>query len=120
MFEKYPFFSIGLFAAIASVTFHLISLPFIGQLFFIVIPILIITKVFIYFFVGSIEHPITKFCVINIFLYLVFSIVEKLVAWHSKFMLGALGMISGLCLILAAIGFLARVFMMIFGKQKMN
>lgn len=50
MFETYPFFSIGLFAAIAGFIFRILGWVSVSKIFFLLIPMAIVVKLFVFLF----------------------------------------------------------------------
>lgn len=118
---EFPFIRVALFAAIATIVFFLIGAKIISNLFFYIIPQAIIGKILSYWLCGA-SYAITKFWATCLLVGIEFNIATT--ALRSLVSLGAametvLMVISGIgaiAIILAAIGFLIRIFIALFDR----
>lgn len=66
MIVEFPFFTVGLFSAIAGIILYLMGLGPISQICFVMVLVVIIAKIFTVSWQG-VEHPVSKFCIICFF-----------------------------------------------------
>ncbi|MCR2047166.1 hypothetical protein NSB25_07735 [Acetatifactor muris] len=122
--SKLPFIRIALFDAIAGITLSLVGLNVVSRFFFFGIPIAIVAKILSAFLCG-VEHPVTKFWLMSLFVGIEALIVsgmlmpycgntESTVSGVVTIVCALFAGLGSLTLILAAIGFLIRIFIAFF------
>ena len=115
MFRTYPFLSIGLFAFIAGVIFRLIRWKIISKICFLIVPLTLVTKIFVFIFFGIIEHPLSKLCAVALFARIALSVVSRIFDMMGIVLaVGMIGIVGAVCGIVAALGFLIRIFVALF------
>lgn len=110
LFQRYPFFSIGLFCGILGIFF---SGNLVGKIFFSIIPALIVIKVLIFILAGA-GHPVTKFSLVCAAIAVVPLVIGVALRNTAEGFANVLFVIVSILFGLALIGLIVRIFIAIF------
>lgn len=124
--SELPFIRIALFDAIAGIILPIVGLNAVSRCFFFGIPMAIVAKILSAWLCG-VEHPMTKFWLMSLFVsieayiasgmlvpFCVNANTESIVSAVVVTVCGVLAAIGSLALVLAALGFLIRIFIALF------